>query len=903
MTEQEAIAVPVYQEYMNPLLTVLRREGRALAIEALDQLVIAEMGLARDVVAIPHDASKPDRSEVSYRISWARTYLKKAGLLENPARGRWSVSAKGREAGAIDSYKLASEIAQASKTAETTGANGAVELDGEGDEELDEELVAARVGEELARQIRASYAELEAAGQLLSAEEAARCYRRFREVFGPDVLGGLDGEALLAKMHGRGTKDSLVYWLEFKDDDELPARFGSISGGSALKFGIYHAMETGHWMTGSGRQQTRLSVDEAIVKARGQRDQLLAATRVLARLPPDPDAIDYAALQDAVVEAAPDVAETSWGHKYLALLFPQILEPFHGEEYQAHQLRRLLKLPGRGRYENARIFAGVARQLGMSLLDLSAALWRRNGPPIRYWRIGTTVGEVSEWERMRAGGFAALGWSALGDLSELPADQAGKQVIRERLERHYPKEPSSLTKATNQIFNFLTAAHEGDVVLAMEGARVRGVGRFLGPYSFKGGDGPCPHRRGVQWLHTGDWKLPQLEALRTVFVQLKADVNIIEAEARLLGATVQAPPKPDAPKDGAPLQPLTGVLARIETVLHRKRQVILYGPPGTGKTYWAERAIRELAARGWFGASWADLGDARQEELTKSGAMEVCAFHPAYGYEDFLEGFRPSERGGTIAFQLRDGVFKRLCARAERAPSKPHFLIIDEINRGDIPRIFGELLTVLEREKRGRPITLPLSGSTFAVPDNVYVIGTMNTADRSIALLDAALRRRFGFVELLPDSQPLAGAAVGGLALGPWLDALNRRVVEHAGRDARHLQVGHSYLLPGGVPVRDIPRFVEILRDDIVPLLEEYCYEDFEALEKILGPTLVSKAKQRVDATLFEPARHLDLMQALRSAFGDTTTTRQAFEADAAPTDAADEEDDVEAAAPQGPET
>jgi len=158
----------------------------------------------------------------------------------------------------------------------------------------------------------------------------------------------------------------------------------------------------------------------------------------------------------------------------------------------------------------------------------------------------------------------------------------------------------------------------------------------------------------------------------------------------------------------------------------------------------------------------------------------------------------------------------------------------------------------------------------------------MNTADRSIALLDAALRRRFGFVELLPDSVPLAGVVVGGLPLGPWLDELNRRIIQHAGRDARHLQVGHSYLLPGGAAVRDVSRFVEIMRDDIVPLLEEYCYEDFEALERILGPTLIQKARQRIDSSFFELARHGDLIQALLSAFENITATKQAVDADAA---------------------
>ena len=132
-----------------------------------------------------------------------------------------------------------------------------------------------------------------------------------------------------------------------------------------------------------------------------------------------------------------------------------------------------------------------------------------------------------------------------------------------------------------------------------------------------------------------------------------------------------------------------------------------------------------------------------------------------------------------------------------------------------------------------------MSRSAFRVPPNVLLIGTMNTADRSIALLDTALRRRFGFVELMPDASLLEGATVAGIPLGPWLDALNRRICEHVGRDARNLQVGHSFLLEGGQPVKDAVRFFRVVRDEIIPLLEEYCYEDFDALHSILGSGLV----------------------------------------------------------------
>lgn len=256
--------------------------------------------------------------------------------------------------------------------------------------------------------------------------------------------------------------------------------------------------------------------------------------------------------------------------------------------------------------------------------------------------------------------------------------------------------------------------------------------------------------------------------------------------------------------------------------------------------------------------------------------MRLCCFHPAYGYEDFLEGYRPHEVNGKMLFQRRDGVFMRICNDAEAQPRSRFYLIIDEINRGDIPRIFGELLHSLEKSKRGKPIVLPLSGQAFSVPKNVYVIGTMNTADRSIALLDTALRRRFGFIELMPQSEPLRGVSAGGIPLGPWLAALNQRICAHVRRDARNLQIGHSYLLEDGLPINDFARFSRVIQEDLIPLLEEYCYEDYGTLEKILGRGFVDTRAKKVRPDLFEPTRQGELRAALLQPCPEIETSPQA---------------------------
>jgi len=347
---------------------------------------------------------------------------------------------------------------------------------------------------------------------------------------------------------------------------------------------------------------------------------------------------------------------------------------------------------------------------------------------------------------------------------------------------------------------------EGDLVVASDGMKVLGVGRVIGPYGFEP-QAEAPHRRPVEWLWLGEYTMPLQEGLQTTVYELKIPENLIEIEKRLIedGLLPSIVDQTRRPKPS-----LSGISGRIQAIFERKGQVILYGPPGTGKTYWAWHTALTLASYDCFATNYDQLTE-EQRKTINGDKVRMCTFHPAYGYEDFWEGYRPQVINGALAFDLQDGIFKKLCEDARRQPEHSFYLIIDEINRGDIPRIFGELLTVLEKDKRGRAILLPLSRRSFTVPVNVFLIGTMNTADRSIALLDKALRRRFGFVELMPDSSVLEGAVISGIPLGAWLDALNQRLCDHIGRDARNLQIGHAYLLDQGRPVASFSRFVRIL--------------------------------------------------------------------------------------------
>jgi 5-methylcytosine-specific restriction protein B len=586
---------------------------------------------------------------------------------------------------------------------------------------------------------------------------------------------------------------------------------------------------------------------------------------------------------------APDVSRAAWGHKYFSLLYPDKLDDYHNPDYQRFHLIKLLQVPpaGEGRYLAAGRYVVIANELGLHLNQLTTILNHRNARPHRYWRIGTSDGRQprNRWALMRDGDCVAIGWPDLGDLSGISYDRDSKEEIRERLATSYPSTPQMIGRKTQEVFNFVAVIADGDLVLAADGSTILGIGKVIGDYAFEPAS-DFSHRRPVEWLSLEEWRPPNPEGLQTTVCEFKKDVrNLIEVERHLL----QAPPvehKPSVDPVSIAMRRLEGIPGRIQSVLERKSQVILYGPPGTGKTYWAEKTAYDLAAYARFGKAFDQLSDDQRavivgHERETGGLVGLCSFHPAYGYEDFLEGYHPQERDGQLTFKLRDGIFKKLCEDAQNNPAHKFYLIIDEINRGDIPRIFGELLTVMEKDKRGKPILLPLSGKSFSVPDNVYLIGTMNTADRSIALLDTALRRRFGFIELMPDSKVLGNAVVESIPLGPWLDALNAAICEHIGRDARNLQIGHAYLLDDGKPVSNFAKFARMVQDDILPLLEEYCYEDYATLAKLLGSGLVDERDQRIRHELFVPTRRDGLIQALKAIDPNLDTSAQAITSEA----------------------
>lgn len=244
------------------------------------------------------------------------------------------------------------------------------------------------------------------------------------------------------------------------------------------------------------------------------------------------------------------------------------------------------------------------------------------------------------------------------------------------------------------------------------------------------------------------------------------------------------------------------------------RNVILYGPPGTGKTYLAKRAAVALTGE-------SDPGeDAR---------WQVVQFHPSYAYEDFIQGLRPDLEHRDLRYALSKGPFLEMCERASDEPDEFFVLVIDEINRGDPARIFGELLYGLEY--RNQPVSLP-TGGDLRVPSNLAIIGTMNSVDRSVALVDYALRRRFAFVRVDPDPQVVLtarGDTSFGFAASRTLERFNEWIVQRLGREHA---LGHSIFLSPALP-SDATVALELIWElDVRPLLEEYFFAETAALEE-----------------------------------------------------------------------
>jgi 5-methylcytosine-specific restriction protein B len=426
------------------------------------------------------------------------------------------------------------------------------------------------------------------------------------------------------------------------------------------------------------------------------------------------------------------------------------------------------------------------------------------------------------------------------------AQGISKDRLRSAVEEDYGSTATYNQKLqlVEEVHAFLSRMRPGDTVCTISGGRLH-VGRISGAAEqTESEDGRSNLRRPVEWGEKGHAyedlpeELQQKLSAQHDVVDLSAVKDLVdglgisdedlieEAEAADRDPSAELPaltarrelelPEPD---DGLADELLVHDpewLREVRDLLWDERQLILYGPPGTGKTYLALKLAEYLG------------GGPEQVKLVQ--------FHPSYAYEDFFEGFRPQEdpESREVAFRLTAGPLRELADTASREGRRhiPHFLVVDEINRANLAKVFGELYFLLEY--RNRSVRLTYSGDDFALPPNLFVIGTMNTADRSIALVDAAMRRRFAFVELSPRTEPTRGLLRRWLARegrdtepADLLDALNSRIEDP------DFRIGPSYLMrKGAYRAGGLER---TWRTRILPLLEEHHYGEGVDIERRYG--------------------------------------------------------------------
>ena len=446
----------------------------------------------------------------------------------------------------------------------------------------------------------------------------------------------------------------------------------------------------------------------------------------------------------------------------------------------------------------------------------------------RYWIIAAGRNSFM-WEEFYRLGIIGIGWDGMGDLRLYQSQDDMRDKMRSINNNN--KDYTNDSKATWQF------AHEmkiGDIIIVKKGkSKLVGRGVVTSECTYNVEADAFKNQRYVEWTHKGEWDFPGnapmktltevtynrelIEKLKTIFDDSQTE-DIEKKEYKVSFSYTKSDFLDDVFMSEEEYE-------KLKTILNYKKNVILQGAPGVGKTYTAERLAYSL------------MGEKNLERVM------MVQFHQSYSYEDFIMGFRPSDNG----FELRKGAFYNFCKKAESDAVNDYFFIIDEINRGNLSKIFGELFMLIENDKRGSSLQLVYSDEKFSIPENLYIIGMMNTADRSLAMLDYALRRRFAFFELQPGFDTVGFKTYQSIINNRKLDdllacvkSLNYAIVadESLGEG---FCIGHSYfcnLTPESVNDQIISNIVEY---ELIPLLKEYWFDE---------PTLVREWSERLRSTI-----------------------------------------------------
>lgn len=432
---------------------------------------------------------------------------------------------------------------------------------------------------------------------------------------------------------------------------------------------------------------------------------------------------------------------------------------------------------------------------------------------VHYWLYAAGDGSAN-WDQDQVDGVMAIGWDNLGDLS----DYSSKEDIRKKMKELYG-DTSSYMNQVLATWQFANEIKPGDIVFVKKGRKlIIGRGIVEGEYVYDTERKQYANTRKVRWTDKGEWELSEQSAMKTLtdvtqytdFVKkLQSLIDGDKHEEEILDVEeVEESYEPYTSDDF--LQDVYMDEERYNTLkalLLTKKNVILQGAPGVGKTFAAKRLAFSI------------LGE------KDNNRVKMVQFHQSYSYEDFIMGFRPTETG----FELKKGVFYEFCRKAAE-DDRPYFFIIDEINRGNLSKIFGELFMLIESDKRGVELQLLYADEQFSIPSNVHIIGMMNTADRSLAMLDYALRRRFAFFEITPAFASSGFRAYRTKINNPKFDRLIATVEQLndviANDDSlgEGFCIGHSYFCTKAT-IND-EWMKSVVEYELIPLLKEYWFDE-----------------------------------------------------------------------------
>ena len=443
--------------------------------------------------------------------------------------------------------------------------------------------------------------------------------------------------------------------------------------------------------------------------------------------------------------------------------------------------------------------------------NVGEAIGDKNVQTTHYW-IYSPGDNACMWDEFYDAEIMAIGWGEIGDLTAFATKDAMKQKMKECIDPTL-----SYKNAAHATWQFVNDMKPGDIVIVKKGMhRIVGRGIVTSGYLFDASrNDEYKNIRQINWTNKGEWEHPGQAVMKTLtditsYTDYVEKLNALfedDADEEIEEVEIQYPAYTAEDFLNEVYMSRTDYQTLV-SLLKNKKNIILQGAPGVGKTFAAKRLAYSMM------------------EVKDSSRVMMVQFHQSYSYEDFIMGFRPAATG----FELKKGPFYSFCKKAEMDSENDYFFIIDEINRGNLSKIFGELFMLIENDKRGVSLQLLYSDEKFSVPSNVYIIGMMNTADRSLAMLDYALRRRFAFFEFSPAFETEGFRTYRQEKSNKKFDNLIAAIeklnvaIENDDTLGRGFRIGHSYFCTES-EIDDM-WLNAVITYEIVPLLNEYWFDE-----------------------------------------------------------------------------